>query len=497
MGPGGEETAAKRANPSPAGEDRLSALPDDVLVLILLRLRTPEAVWTSVLSRRWRSVWGLLSELRFSYPEPHGLRDALAASAVPLRCLLVGGLRGAPAESIATWLPAAARRLSGDLILLDKGPERYASGGGGGGESEERGALELPCFEKATSISLDLGCLGLSAPPAGVFARLTELSLSGVRFHGPYELGGAVSSPRCPCLQKLTLQDVQGLDNLAISSDSLKLVALKHLRGLWKLAVVAPLVKELSVVRCFFCDRTRQPVANISVPQLELLTWVDAYDPSSMHLGKMENLKWLSTIFLVYGREGLAQNRACLMFVSRVKVIKHLTLILAYLQKINSYQYLMEDMTILPDTMSLHLILYAGRHSFGACSFHILRMCPGIKRLIMEFCDYFIGKTQAECPQGCICGQPSNWKTEELKLNCLCEVEIRQFRGSDHELVFLKRLFTSATGLKRIAVAFNDSVAESTTKELCKMLRTFSRPEICMDFYVYQNKVKVLYASED
>jgi hypothetical protein len=339
MGPGGEETAAKRANPSPAGEDRLSALPDDVLVLILLRLRTPEAVWTSVLSRRWRSVWGLLSELRFSYPEPHGLRDALAASAVPLRCLLVGGLRGAPAESIATWLPAAARRLSGDLILLDKGPERYASGGGGGGESEERGALELPCFEKATSISLDLGCLGLSAPPAGVFARLTELSLSGVRFHGPYELGGAVSSPRCPCLQKLTLQDVQGLDNLAISSDSLKLVALKHLRGLWKLAVVAPLVKELSVVRCFFCDRTRQPVANISVPQLELLTWVDAYDPSSMHLGKMENLKWLSTIFLVYGREGLAQNRACLMFVSRVKVIKHLTLILAYLQ-VSSLQLL-------------------------------------------------------------------------------------------------------------------------------------------------------------
>ncbi|RLM85053.1 hypothetical protein C2845_PM04G00110 [Panicum miliaceum] len=115
----------------------------------------------------------------------------------------------------------------------------------------------------------------------------------------------------------------------------------------------------------------------------------------------------------------------------------------------------------------------------------------------MDLSDYFIRKTQAECPQGCICGQPSNWKTEELKLNCLREVEIRQFRGSDHELVFSKRLFTWATGLKRIAVAFNDSVAESTTKELCKMLRTFSRPEICMDFYVYQNKVKVLYASED
>ncbi|RLM86025.1 putative F-box/LRR-repeat protein [Panicum miliaceum] len=174
MEPGGEETAAKCAKPSPASEDRLSALPDDVLILILLRLRSLEA--------------------------PHGLRDALAASAVPLRYLLVRGLQGAPTESIATWLPAAARRLVGELILDDMGPGRYAKGDGGGGESKERDALELPCFEKATSISLDLGFLGLFVPPARVFARLTELFLMGVWFHG--ELGGAVSSPRCPLFRR-------------------------------------------------------------------------------------------------------------------------------------------------------------------------------------------------------------------------------------------------------------------------------------------------------
>ncbi|CAN6339873.1 unnamed protein product [Urochloa humidicola] len=185
------------------------------------------------------------------------------------------------------------------------------------------------------------------------------------------------------------------------------------------------------------------------------------------------------------------------MFMSRFKVVESLTLALGYMPEINNYQYLMEDMTTLPEITSLHLIPCAKGHSFGACSFHILKMRPGIKRLIMDFSDRFIFKAQAECPQDCICGQPPNWKTEELMLNCLREVEIQEFRGSEHEVDFLKRLFSWATVLKRMAVTFNCSVTESTVKELCQMLRTFSRPEICMEFYVYRKMVKVLYASED
>ena len=328
MEPSAEEAAAKCVKPSSAGMDRLSALPDDVLVLILLRLLTPEAVRTSVLSRRWRRVWGLLPELCFSFAEPHGIRNALAASAVPLRYLLVGGLRG---ESAATWLLAAARRLAGKLALINMGRA--------GGQSEEGGAIELPCFDKATSISLDLGLLALSVPPAGVFARLTELSLTRVRFHRPCELGGAVSSPRCPCLQKFTVKNSRGLDNLAINSDSLKLVELIELRDLQQLTILVPVLQELIVVSCFSCDQTRQPVANISVPQLESLWWADAYDPSSVHLGKMENLKSLSTIFFVYGPEGFPENLSCLMLMSRVKVIESLTLGLAYPQ-VSSLQLL-------------------------------------------------------------------------------------------------------------------------------------------------------------
>ncbi|TVU40518.1 hypothetical protein EJB05_13985, partial [Eragrostis curvula] len=63
--------AAKRSNLSSgvddvAGEDRISALPDDILVLILIRLCTSEAAQTSVLSRRWRCKG--LSTARLSPP---------------------------------------------------------------------------------------------------------------------------------------------------------------------------------------------------------------------------------------------------------------------------------------------------------------------------------------------------------------------------------------------------------------------------------------------
>ena len=51
-----------------------------------------------------------------------------------------------------------------------------------------------------------------------------------------------------------------------------------------------------------------------------------------MHLGKIEDLKSLTTIFSVYGPEGIPQNLACLMFMSCVKVIETLTLTLGYPQ---------------------------------------------------------------------------------------------------------------------------------------------------------------------
>jgi hypothetical protein len=43
----------------------------------------------------------------------------------------------------------------------------------------------------------------------------------------------------------------------------------------------------------------------------------------------------------------------------------------------------MEDMTMLPDIRILHLNVLANSHAFGASAFHVLRMCSGIRRLML------------------------------------------------------------------------------------------------------------------
>jgi hypothetical protein len=54
-------------------------------------------------------------------------------------------------------------------------------------------------------------------------------------------------------------------------------------------------------------------------------------------------------------------------------------------QDIDDYQYVMEDMTMLPDITILHLNILANKHAFGASAFHALRMCSGIRKLMLEF----------------------------------------------------------------------------------------------------------------
>ncbi|XP_044432548.1 F-box/FBD/LRR-repeat protein At2g04230-like isoform X1 [Triticum aestivum] len=228
--------------PAGGGEDRLSALPDDLLIHILLKLcDAPVAARTSILARRWRRVWALLPELDFpAATNPDGIRAALAAHDAPaLGRLFVDAIEGEAApESVAAWLTIAARRLSG---VLDFNNRQKMDG------SSAASPLKLPCFQNATEVMLDLDSIGLTLPPSGIFTRLTDLELFDMQLHGPCSLSDVVSSPRCPSLRRLCVYDVKGLDKFTIHSESLLELDLRHLPSLQQLNVVAPALQELAV----------------------------------------------------------------------------------------------------------------------------------------------------------------------------------------------------------------------------------------------------------
>uniref|UniRef100_A0A0E0LH25 FBD domain-containing protein n=1 Tax=Oryza punctata TaxID=4537 RepID=A0A0E0LH25_ORYPU len=301
----------------------------------------------------------------------------------------------------------------------------------------------------------------------------------------------AVSWPRFPSLEKLIIQKAQGLTNFVIHSESLLNVVLKSLKGLLQLDVVAPALAALCVLRCFADASARShPVARISAPNLEILRWSDAFDLSSVQFDKMENLQLLGPLgtsyFYVYGEEGYNQDCLRLLQHFQFDAIPGLRLKLVYLPDIINREYLMEDMTVLPDIVFLILTVMANGHCIGPSLFHVLRKCTGVRRLklALRSSDYL--EAEAEC-KSCICDLPPNWTSEQLVLNSLHEVKITHLRGTKHENGFCEaaiQLGTWAAMLKEVTINFCGSITESTAKELCQMLLSFTSREIILKFRV-------------
>ncbi|KAK3124274.1 hypothetical protein QOZ80_7BG0584290 [Eleusine coracana subsp. coracana] len=386
-----------------AGVDWISALPDDILVFILLRLDTiAEAARTGVLSHRWRRVWALLPVLLF--PDGRHIRF-----------------------------------------------------------------------------------LRLALPSSGAFARLAELGLKRVRFQGPLKLGDVVSSPRSPCLRILSVCDSFGVDSLTVHSKSLLRMELSSLNGLQELTIDAPALKELQLLYCF--DQI-QPVVDIAAPQLVSLYWNDACHRISVQLGNLGQLQLLSTNYiLVYGPQCTRRhNHEIQWLLQRFQAIHSLDIMLFYGSvDIDKLQYLMEDMTHLPHVTFLRVDVLNEGHAFGAGLFHVLRLGTRIRNLSLRLQLQETLKEQSPCQPGCSCEQPTNWMTEELLLNCLQEVEISFLRGWEHEVIFVKQLFKWASVLEKMTIIFHQSIGCSKAMELCQTISSFTRPETCVEFYMYDD----------
>ncbi|KAM0911767.1 hypothetical protein ACQ4PT_013247 [Festuca glaucescens] len=181
--------ARRRRGPRDRDADLIGALPDDILILVLVRLRcVPAAARIGLLSRRWRGLWTRLPDLYFYHVVPAKVGSALsrfaaspAVSVLDIRIWL--GHTAAQANSL---LRAAAMLSPAELSFCF--PECR----------EDRVIpVELPCFQRTTSIVLVI-LHRVKPPTAGEFTALERLALTGTMD----DLGALLA--RCPSLRVLS-----------------------------------------------------------------------------------------------------------------------------------------------------------------------------------------------------------------------------------------------------------------------------------------------------
>ncbi|OEL33309.1 hypothetical protein BAE44_0005670 [Dichanthelium oligosanthes] len=243
------------------GVDRISGLHEDLLILILGRLRcAAAAARASVLSRRWQEsgLWRHLPELSFRGIAHGALEAALAQVALPKLSLLDVKIndKQLPAEAVASLLGAAARLDPRELSIVTAWVVR-------GDESVP--TIEVPSFPRATSITLCLHNLPLTLtlPAQGVeFPVLERLSITNGRF----DTDALIS--RCPHLRVLELIYCSGIHTIKVHSATIEglFVISEQLRGV---DIVAPMPKKFTL----HSDVSRDFSMSLLAPTVENLSW--------------------------------------------------------------------------------------------------------------------------------------------------------------------------------------------------------------------------------
>jgi hypothetical protein len=241
------------------GVDRISSLPDDLLLQFLCRLRCArDAARTSALSRRWRGLWRHLRGLHFREIAVDALGAALGQVArrpalslleidLPEKHMIMDPAR------LSELLHAAARLAPANLVLTVWGHDKDRSV-----------PFQIPRFDRATSMKLTAYNL-LLAPPAGgaEFPALERLSMSGCLF----DTDALVK--RCPRLRVLEVLRC-AIGTIKVHSPTIEELVVKQSRYTHCVHIMAPVLKRLTMdIRVWFFFK----LSCFSAPMVEDVSW--------------------------------------------------------------------------------------------------------------------------------------------------------------------------------------------------------------------------------
>ncbi|CAM0871140.1 unnamed protein product [Alopecurus aequalis] len=448
---------------SEGGADLISALPDDVIILVLVRLRcTRTAVHTGLLSRRWGGLWTHLPDLIFRDVAPSSLLVALSSLGHRGVSLLDIQVPAVQEDKLSSYRVSPSPRI-GLRSSLRRRPTNYAS-------SLLRAAARLSpaalrfnhpqhlgkpfldvdlsaCFRHATSIEVHAPFRSFPDPQFELPA-LQSLSLSGCR------VSLAILVPLCPCLHVLRVVDpFLQVDDITVRSSSLQKLTVENnvvKSSTGCILVEAPVLKQFTMLL-----RTRGDFSvSISTPQVERVSWRCFYSGSTAGLG----LWGLSAASLETqdskGVRGAGDaphcHVLCLHIFARPFPRSYPDAELGFGTEIEKHMII--------DFSGLEVHLKTREHVFGAFLLRLLGMhrIRAATRSLKIVLQRFEMKDRCTPLVNCSCDEPKNWRTQTISLTSLEKVEIKGFEGEDHEFDFLKLIFRCAPMLKTVALELSE-----------------------------------------
>ncbi|MFS8031261.1 putative F-box domain, FBD domain, leucine-rich repeat domain superfamily [Helianthus anomalus] len=283
-------SAKRRKLPNPnhssennTGEDRITDLPDAILHHILFLLPIKLVVQTSILSKRWRTLWHTLPDLDFTSIVPSGTFVTK-----------IGSLNNLRNGSVITQILSLRDKLSDVRSLRFDACMSFS-----GLQALIRSAVKLGVQELDIRVETSdifnfprslithdclrvlkvKACPSFRLPPSRIvrsgFQTLETLSLSDVYLDKQSSLRDMFSDCSFPQLKKLHLKHCSDLIHLRVGCLVLEELVLKKCSSLQGLEIFSPRLVTLKVSSCFDGFSVTDTWVDINTPRLHTLVWVD------------------------------------------------------------------------------------------------------------------------------------------------------------------------------------------------------------------------------